>query len=154
MKSYEGDVKIISTLDGGEINFNSGIVEMTQGFESIVYLLLFGGNMDDDGTKSTEKYEWWGNKLELNHPERKINSRFQNMISGLPATPANLKRLTEAARQDLAVLQSEKICDTIDITLTIPQKNRVDIEIVLLKDKRKLFETKYEANWGGQLNAT
>lgn len=152
--NHEGDVKIISTLDGGEINFNSGIIEMTQGFDSIVYLLLFGGNIGDDGTKATEKLEWWGNKIETNNPERKIHSRFQNLITGLPATPANLKRLTEAARQDLSVLQSEKICDTIDILLTIPQKNMVDIEIRLLKDKKKLFETKYEANWGGQLNAT
>ena len=120
--SYQGDVLIYSTPDGGEVNFNDGIIEMTQGFESTVYLLLFGGNIADDGTKATEKLEWWGNKLETNNPERKIHSRFQNMINGLPATPSNLKRLGEAAKQDLSLLTNQKITDTIDIELSIPSK--------------------------------
>ena len=150
MNSYEGDILIHSTEDGGEINYDSGILEMTKGFESFIYLLLFGGNIEDDGTNATEKKEWWGNKLETNNPERKLTSRFQNLIHGLPATPANLKRLKSAALQDLSFLTTEKIADTIEIELTIPAKNKLDIEIIIWKDEKKLFETTFEINWKGQ----
>lgn len=151
MSAYEGDVLIYSTEDGGEINFNDGVIEMTGGFESIVYLLLFGGNREDDGTKATEKKQWWGNLLESNNPERKLTSRFQNLLFGLPATPANLKRLQAAAEQDLSVLTSEKICDKIDIELYISAKNRIAGEIILWKNEQKLYETKFEENWKAQV---
>jgi len=151
MNSYEGDVLIHSTNDGGEINFNDGVIEMTQGFESIVYLLLFGGNYKDDGTDATKKYQWWGNLLEENNPERKLHSRFQNLLYGLPATPANLKRLQVAAEQDLLVLTSEKICDKIEIELSISAKNWISGEIILWKDQQKLYETSFEENWKGQV---
>jgi len=150
VNNYEGDILIFSTEDGGEINFNSGILEMTSGFESMVYLLLFGGNIGDDGTKATEKKEWWGNKLETNNPERKIHSRFQNLIYGIPATPANLNKLEQAAIQDLSLFKTQKIADKIDIELIVPEKNKVNIEIIIWKDENKLYETSFEVNWKGQ----
>lgn len=149
MSAYEGDVLLQSTLDGGEINFTDGIIEMTTGFETMVYLLLFGGNIADDGTTATEKKEWWGNKLEENNSDRKIHSRTQNLIHGLPATPENLLLLEEAARQDLSILISEKIVDKIEMYFSIPSKNRVNMVIIGWKDENKLFETEFEENWKG-----
>lgn len=149
MSAYEGDVLIYSTEDGGEINFDSGIIEMTSGFESMIYLLLFGGNIGDDGTKATEKKQWWGNLIEQNNPERKINSQFQNLLYGLPATPENLKRLKAAAEQDLSPFITQKIADSIDISLSIPESKRIEIIIILWKNEQKLFETIFEENWKG-----
>lgn len=151
MSAYEGDVLLQSTLDGGEINFINGILEMTTGFETMVYLLLFGGNISDDGTIATEKKEWWGNKLEQNNPERKIHSRIQNLIHGLPATPENLLLLEEAARQDLSILITEKIVDNIEMDFSIPSQNRVNMVIIGWKDEQKLFETEFEENWKGMI---
>jgi len=149
--NYEGDILIYSTENGGEINFNSGILEMTKGFESMIYLLLFGGNIGDDGTKATEKKEWWGNKLETNNPERKIHSRLQNLMHGIPATPANLKKLEQAIIQDLSLLTTEKIADKIETELSIPKKNWLDIKIIAWKDEKKLYETSFEINWKGMV---
>jgi phage gp46-like protein len=149
--NYEGDILIHSTEDGGEINFNSGILEMTKGFESMIYLLLFGGNIGDDGTKATENKEWWGNKTEPNNPERKIHSRLQNLIHGIPATPANLKKLEQAIIQDLSLLTTEKIADKIETDLSIPRKNWLDIKIIVWKDEKKLYETSFEINWKGMV---
>jgi len=149
--NYEGDILIYSTEDGGEINFNSGILEMTKGFESMIYLLLFGGNIDDDVTKATEKKEWWGNKIESNNPERKIHSRLQNLMHGIPATPANLKKLEQAIIQDLSLLTTEKIADKIETELSIPKKNWLDIKIIVWKDEKKLYETSFEINWKGMV---
>lgn len=149
-----GDVLIFTTLDGAEINVENGILEMTDSFKTAVYLSLLGGNIEDDGTQAAKKKEWWGNKLENNNPERKLTSRFQNIIYGLPATPANLKKLDEAVKQDLAWFITEKIVDTIVLELRLTNKNRVDILIQGLKDEKKLFETKYSLNWEGQTSGT
>jgi|SRR4030065_207028 len=146
----KGDVLLTHTVDGSEINVENGIIEMTTGFETYVYLCLFGGNSEDNGTASTKKIEWWGNKLETNNPERKLTSRFQNILFGLPATPANLIKLKQAAEQDLSGLTADKIADTIQIDLRIVAKNRIEGEIVILKDKIKLFETTFQENWLGQ----
>ena len=146
-----GDVLIFSTLDGADIDIENGIVKMTEGFETAVYLSLLGGNAEDDGTLATKKKEWWGNKLESNNPEKKLTSRFNNIITGLPATPANLKKIDEAAKQDLSWFISEKIVDKLEIDSNLSNKNRLDIKIILWKDKEKLCETKYSINWEGQL---
>lgn len=145
-----GDVLIVSTLDGADINVENGIVEMTTGFETAIYLSLLGGNEKDDGTEATKKYEWWGNKLENNNPERKLASRFQNILFGLPITPANLKKLEEAGKQDLQWFVTFKIADTIEFEVNLIDKNRVDVIAKLFKDKQKLSETKYSLNWKGQ----
>jgi phage gp46-like protein len=142
-----GDVLLFSTLDGGEINVESGIVEMTDGFETAVYLSLAGGNKKDDGTESTKKYEWWGNKLESNNPERKLTSRFQNILFGFPATPANLKKIEAAGKQDLEWMFTDKIADSIVFESSLPEKNRLEVKVVILKDDSKLFETKFSLNW-------
>lgn len=144
-----GDVLLFTTLDGAEINVKNGILEMTDGFETAVYLSLLGGNFDDDGTEATKKNEWWGNKLEDNNPERKLISRYQNIIYGLPATPANLQKLEEAAKLDLQWFITEKIADIVNINIRLLEKNRIDNEIEILKDQKKLFETKFSLNWEG-----
>jgi hypothetical protein len=144
----KGDVLTVSTLDGANINVENGIVEMTIGFDTAVYLSLLGGNQEDDGTEATKNKEWWGNKLEDNNPDRKLTSRFQNIIYGLPATPGNLRKLDDAGKQDLQWFIILNIADEIDFDLRLLEKNRLNISVILWKDKNKLSETKYSLNWG------
>jgi len=150
----KGDVFLIQTPDGFDINVDGGIVEMTTGFETAVLLSLLGGNQEDNGTLSTLKKEWWGNKLENNNPERKMTSRFQNLIYGLPSKPGNLKKLEEAGKQDLQWFITEKIADTVNFVLTLIEKNKLNVFIELIKDESKLFETQFSINWESQFNGT
>ncbi|GAG06443.1 unnamed protein product, partial [marine sediment metagenome] len=68
MNFTNGDILLLSTKDGGDINIESGLIEMTAGFETAVYLSLFGGNIEDDGTEATKSKTWWGNLLETDNP--------------------------------------------------------------------------------------
>jgi len=143
------DVLLLSTNDGGDIICENGIIQMTAGFETAVFLSLHAGNLADNGTQATKKYTWWGNLLEENNIDEKIISQFQNILSGLPATPENLIKVKQAANADLAWLISTGIADKIEIIATIPAQNRISVEINIMKDSSKLYGTKYEENWKG-----
>ena len=150
MSDFQGDVLLISTEDGGDIIEENGIIQGTAGFETAAFLSLFGGNEEDDATEATKRKQYWGNLTDPDNPERWLQSRTQALITGIPATPGNLIKITEAAQLDLAWFKSEEIADTIDITATIPSRNRLQLEIIILKDQTKLADLRFEVNWLGQ----
>lgn len=150
MSDFQGDVLLLSTDDGGEITETSGIIEGTIGFETAAFLSLFGGNEGDDGTEATKCRSYWGNLTDPDNPERWLVSRTQALITGIPATPGNLIKITEAAQLDLAWFKSEGIADKINIEATIPARNKLKLDIEILKDETKLADLRFEVNWLGQ----
>lgn len=152
MSDFQGDVLLYDTEDGGEISFSDDNLVMDDtGFETAIYLSLFGGNELDDGSESTKKYQYWGNLLE-NDPKYKLTSQAQNIIEGYPATPNNLNRIKEAVKQDLNWMINEGIIDKLEITATIPERNRLNLTIKGYKDKNKIINTTYELNWLSKLS--
>jgi len=91
MPGTQGDVLIKQTPDGGAIDIQGGLVEMTGGFESAFYLALFGGEKDDDGTQDS-KNNWWGNLVE-EEPSLIVRSRTQHILITLVPISGNLIRL-------------------------------------------------------------
>ena len=153
MSDFQGDVLHYSTDDGGEIllDDNNVIINDT-GFDTAIYYSLFGGNDLDNGNEATKKFEYWGNKLEANNPERKLISRTQNILTGFPATIANLNKVNQAIKDDLKWMIDELIIDELNITLSMPSRNKINIEINGIKDKAKIFGVKYEKNWLSKLS--
>lgn len=95
-----GDVLMFMVDDRGEIEEKDGFLTMTESFETMIHLCLFGGNEDDDGSESTEKDQWWGNEGEL--ALNQYRSHFQYEVSrGQPLTSASVTTLAEAAAEDL-----------------------------------------------------
>lgn len=150
MSDFQGDVLLTSTDDGGEVTETDGIIEATAGFETVAFISLFGGNKNDDGTESTKPQAWWGNLTDPDDPDRWLTSRTQNILTGFPAIPGNLNKIIEAVQLDLAWFKSEKIADTIEISASIPARNKLQLDIIILKDQKKLVELRYEENWLGQ----
>lgn len=112
------DVLLFQTNNDGDIT--DGLT-LTTGLETAVYLSLFGGNENDDGTPGNPK-AYWANVNTDEADQRQI-SRLQNLLAGLPATTGNLKRLNDAALADLAWL------DGVTVSSSIPQLNRVKITV-------------------------
>jgi phage gp46-like protein len=153
MSDFQGDVLLLNTQDGGDILFDENNFIMNDtGFSTAIYLTLFSGNDEDDGTESTKNKQYWGNLLEKDTPERKLTSRTQNFMKGSSLTPGNLIKLKELIKQDLSWFLSEKIVDKFNITASIPSKNRVNIVIEGMKDKNKIIDFKYESNWLSKVN--
>jgi phage gp46-like protein len=152
MIDFQGDLLLYSTDDGGEIDLDeNNIFSNDTGFETAIYLSLFCGNEQDNGSESTKNLEYWGNKLETNEPNNKLTSRLQNIIKGYPATPGNINKVKSAVNNDLAWMISDGIIDSLEITATIPTRNRLNLEINGLKNKSKIFGTAYEMSWLSKL---
>jgi hypothetical protein len=139
----QGDVKLFQTDDDGEITVIDGIVEMSGGLETTVYLALFGGNEDDDG-RDENVHNWWGN-LDENEPAKQYRSETQNLIESIPATTFNLKRVEDAANRDLAFMTPD-IATTVDVSVTIPALNRVKFTITINGDETVEFVENWKAS--------
>ena len=148
--TFQGDVLLKSTNDGGDLDIQDNFVTMTGGYETAAYFSLFGGNKGDDGTKATLKKSWWGNQLDENEPDKKLISRTQNFMLSNPATPGNLNKIIENAKQDLNWFISEGISDTIEIQGRIPDSDRLELSINILKDGETLEDFKFLENWKSQ----
>lgn len=140
----QGGVKLFQTLDDGEINVVDGIVEMEGGFGTMAYLCLFGGNVDDPGGDDKSK-SWWGNSIEK-QPERLIRSETQHLLEMLPAIPANLIQLRDAALRDLSVFLSENIASEVTVEVTMTGLNRIHFSGVI-NAFGELHEFEFTENW-------
>lgn len=140
----QGDVKLFQTPDDGEINVVDGIVEMSGGLETMAYLCLFGGNIDDAGGDDKSK-SWWGNTIEK-QPERLVRSETQHLLETLPALPQNLIPMRDAAVRDLNVFLTEKIASEVTVDVTIPGLNRIRFNIDI-NAFGELDQFEFTENW-------
>lgn len=119
------DVKLFQTPDDGDINIENGVVELTRTKETAVYLSLFGGNPEDDGSEGNRQ-QWWGNDSVVD-PDATMTSRTQNLLNGIPATSGNLKRIVDAVRADLEWLGDE--VQEVSAQLTGVKRIRIVIDL-------------------------
>jgi hypothetical protein len=140
----QGDVLVVATLDDGDIIEENGVTEMTAGFETLVYFLLFGGNMEDPGGADTTQM-WWGNFIEPN-TDLHLRSKTQYMLNTLSANSANLKKVNAAVLSDLERLKIYKIANEVNVVSSIPSANRINILIEFTaQGERQSFN--FVENW-------
>lgn len=141
----EGDVRIASTPDGGDICLaDNGLFEMGPGLDSAVYLSLFGGNSDDDGSDENP-LQWWGNLIET-ETDRQYRSETQYLLRAIPAVPRNLLRVQQAAARDLAWMVSSGVASEVAVEASLPAVNAVRIAVVVDGDQTIEFLETWQAS--------
>jgi phage gp46-like protein len=143
MSSQQGDVKLSQTVDGGDISVVNGVIEMSGGLETSVYLALFGGNEDDDGSDKNI-FSWWGNKEDM--PENQYHSKTQFLLKSLPATSNNLLLIEDAVILDTKYLIELKIASSVNVEVSIPKINAINIKIIIEADGVET-EFNFTENW-------
>lgn len=138
------DVLLYQTNDGGEINVVNGVVEMSGGLETMLYLCMFGGNFDDDGSQNSPN-NWWGNVDEPD-PAEHYRSKTQNLLRSIPLTTSNLLRIKDAVKSDISTIPA----DEVQVSVSIPGLDQVLIEIEVTADGSKQNFT-YLENWRVEL---
>ena len=113
---------------------------MDGGFESAVYITLFGNNGDN----------LWMN--EYFTEDEKIESSFMGFMEASPITLSNINRAQELALSDLQWFINVGIADTITVVIDAVNKNRVDMTVTILTNEEELFKNIFEVNWGFQEN--
>lgn len=130
--------------DGGEIEIIAGQPTLEQGLETATYLSLFGGNEDDSGLTDGDPKSWWAN-FEEPDAKRRYRSKVQHLLRSLPATSGNLRRVEDAARDDLAWMVNE-INAAVEVEASIPALNRIELKGVITIGKSK-YPFKFPADW-------
>lgn len=146
MDFQNGDVKLIITKEGFDIDLKNNFIEMTSGFESAIFLSIFGGNEEDDYSEATKEKQFWGNRLNDNQ----YRSRTLKFINGSYANAQNLQLLEQNILLDLNWFIEENIADTLEVDCSIPNFNELKIDIRLLRDSKLLANSNYKLNWKAQ----
>lgn len=117
MTQYQGDARWDLCPDGGNIQIEGGAVIRSGGLPGAVVISLFGGNDQDTGELNSVK-QWWGNSLETDENKR-IRGRTGAIIPGLAMTGPNLRRIEEAANQDLAWMVTLGVATSVAVVASI-----------------------------------
>ena len=136
----QGDILLFQSTDDGDVNLVNGVLQMSSGLESAVYLSLFGGNADDDGLDKNAR-NWWGN-LDEKDEAKHLRSETQYLLESLPATTGNLNLLRKAVERDLDWFKTEGIANTITVKVSLPELNKVKIDVTIDE-----FGINYVENW-------
>lgn len=140
------DVLLFQGADGGEIEVEASGIVTDDGLGTAVFLSLFGGNEEDDGTTATAPLQWWGNVLEDEGSARRYRSQTLAVLVGLPLTSSNLLRLQTAAENDTAWLVSEGLASERAISVRVTAPKRVAITVaVVVSGERYTFT--YTREW-------
>ncbi len=142
--AQQGDVVLFQTDDDGEITVIGGIVEMSGGLETSAYLALFGGNEDDDG-RAENTANWWGN-IDEGETAKQYRSETQNLLQAIPAVPANLLRIEDAATRDLSYFLEENIASSVTVSASMPGINRIRI-IIDIEANGQESQFEFTENW-------
>src|SRR5688500_5417460 len=129
------DVRLFQTPDGGDIAFVAGEPAMDAGLETAAVLSMFGGNELDPGLAGDTTHTWWAN-LGERLESRKYRSETQHLLRALPVTPANIKRVEDAASRDLTWMV-EELTASIAISVSIPALNKWQIDAAIEVRSRK-----------------
>lgn len=137
----EGDIFLFSENSGGNMQVVNGEPLMDGGFESAVYLSLFGNDSS----------EWWAN--EYLEQSQQLSGAFIGFILSEAKSIANLNRSQKFALADLQWFKDEGIADIITAEVVSVDRQRIELTIELFANAETIFKNTFEVNWGFQLNA-
>jgi phage gp46-like protein len=133
---YDGDVALIFSNDGAQIEYDSGQPLMDSGgLENAVLISLF-----------TDK-NWHGNALDENAPNKQIGSSFEETIKSKPITSQSLQDIEREGKAALKWFIDIGAAQEINVIATAHTRNRIDIIVEVTKPDETVISFLYELNW-------
>jgi hypothetical protein len=126
------DLQVFETKNGGDVLKIPGNLSVIQGFGNMPYILMFGGNVEQDTPSSRlatdQAFDYWGNSLLIDNVTARFNSRTERVLNTTALNSTGRLRIEEAVNYDLTYLRSfaEVIVD-VEIIAT----NKVSIFITI-----------------------
>lgn len=129
------DLEIIENGDGGELVKNTNDLSVIFGFENMVYLALFGGNVEASTPSSrlaTEQaFDFWANNL-LDPQDTSIqfNSETERTLNEVSLTSSGRVIIQRAVEDDLAFM---KDFATVKVNVSLVGLDSVQISVTILQ---------------------
>jgi len=144
------DLQLIETGNGGDLFLKGNDLAQVEGFENMIYIALFGGNvaMSTPETRAPNEqcFDWWGNTLLMpNESTQQFNSQTERTLNSVSLTSGNLIYIQNAINADLEFMQPfAKV--TVTVTIIGPDKVRLQI---LVKQPGNLTDKEFLYIWDG-----
>jgi hypothetical protein len=130
------DILLIERGNGGDFvldTVKNDIVTIT-GFQNMVYLALFGGNVDQSTKQynaGEQRFDWWGNSTLFNRSKSsQMNSSTERILLNTALTTQGRLIIEQAVKSDLSFMRD--IAD-VTVSVTFPLVDRVEIKVKLDK---------------------
>jgi|SRR5688500_5333998 len=100
------DLKLKETFNGGDIVKATKDFVVIYGLGNMVYLALFGGNVEANTPQrrvaSEQNFDWWGNELLMNEDQGlQFNSDTERALIHTPLTSSGRAQIQAAVARDL-----------------------------------------------------
>ena len=129
------DLEVIETGNGGDFFKKTKDLSVIEGFESMPYICMFGGNLAAS-TPTTripteQAFDFWGNSLLFpNDPDIQFNSETERVLMTVPVNSAGRVLLEQAIKKDLQPMK--KFCQ-IAVVVSILSDDKIGFGIALRK---------------------
>ncbi len=103
------DLKVVDSGNGGNLELNANDLKMIGGFQTMIYLAMFGGNpgFPTEGIQDKNKqfFDWWGNnQLFENDKTIQFNSYTEQALLDYPLTSFGRIQIENAVKTDLSFM--------------------------------------------------
>lgn len=139
------DIKVIDEGNGGDIvqGTPQGFA-MTAGFENMVYLGLFGGNVAESNQESQINTDWWGNDLLMPEENKKqFKAETEKLLQETPLNSTGRIRVEEAAKRDLEFMQAFA---NLSVNVSIADSDTVRIGVIV-REPEQLTNKRFQFVW-------
>jgi hypothetical protein len=137
------DLQIIETGNGGDLVISKSDLGIVQGFTSMPYLALFGGNIQQntptERLESSQYFDFWGNQLfHPSDPQLQFNSNTERTLREVTLNSQGRLRIEQAVKSDLAFMND--FCN-IFVAVNLPLIDRVEIRVRLTEKTNEQVRT-------------
>jgi phage gp46-like protein len=125
------DLELVETLNGGDLVRKGKDVSVINGFQNMIYLGLFGGNVEASTplvrNENEQDFSWWGNNLFFrNDASVQMNSLTERALKDISLTSFGRRLIENAVKKDLEFM---KPFANISVVVNIIATDRVMIGV-------------------------
>jgi len=146
------DLKLIETFDGGDLVLNGNDLQVIDGFQNMIYLALFGGNVEQSTkqyNENEERFDFWANSLlMLDSPDIQYNSETERTLNEVSLNSRGRLLIEQSVKKDLEFMQD---FGNIEVNVSIVQNDRVKINVII-KEPNELNSNEFNYIWGATEN--
>ena len=129
------DLKVVETLNGGDLVKTTKDLKVIYGLESMPYLALFGGNVQESTPSARipnrQYYDWWGNNLFFpKNQSLQFNSETERILKNVALTSFGRTVIEEAVKKDL---QFFKGFADVQVVVSIISDDRIILGIKIIQ---------------------
>ena len=124
------DLRLIETNDGGDLVVLGSDLEVINGFENMIYLGLFGGNIEESTRKynpTEQRFDYWANDLfAQNDSSIQFNSNTERLLNNISISSSSRLLIESTVKDDLAFMTD---FGTLIVNVSLTSINRIEISI-------------------------